>query len=131
MAAEPWVVVLSWTDSGGGNEVLALTRSRSKLLERLPIQPTDLPGQLKIIEGDPTIPGAWQSSVNGCDAVVHLAGAGLMDHRWSQAYRATLRESRIDSTYQIVRAIKQAAIDPGPCSMLQPSVSMAIETIVC
>ncbi|MEE2908491.1 MAG: TIGR01777 family oxidoreductase [Planctomycetota bacterium] len=95
-----------------GNEVLALTRSRSKLQASLSIKPSELPGELKIIEGDPTIPGAWQSSINGCDAVVHLAGAGIMDQRWSSAYRTTLRESRIDSTYQVVRAIKQAARRP-------------------
>ena len=95
-----------------GNEVLALTRNRSRFVERLAIDPTQFLGELKIIEGDPGIPGLWQSSVNGCDAVVHLAGAGLMDHRWSSDYRATLRESRIDSTYQIVRAIEQAARRP-------------------
>ncbi|MDG2424168.1 MAG: TIGR01777 family oxidoreductase [Phycisphaerales bacterium] len=95
-----------------GDEVLALTRNASKLKERLGIAHENLPGELKVIEGDPTVPGTWQASIDGCDAVVHLAGAGIMDQRWSSAYCATIRESRIDSTYQVVRAIKQASHRP-------------------
>ena len=35
-----------------------------------------------------------------------------MDRRWTSAYRSILRGSRVDSTYQIVRAIEQSARRP-------------------
>lgn len=95
-----------------GNEVLALTRSRSRFMDRLGGAADSQPGKLEVIEGDPTVPGDWQLKVDGCDAVVHLAGAGVLDKRWTQAYQKTIRDSRVDSTYQVVRAIKQASQRP-------------------
>ncbi|MCH2134489.1 MAG: TIGR01777 family oxidoreductase [Phycisphaerales bacterium] len=93
-----------------GDHVLAMTRQRSRLSDE------GLEGKgagtLEIIEGDPGVPGPWQQAIDGCDAVLHLAGAGVMDRRWSSTYRVTLRESRIDSTYQVVRAIELARQPP-------------------
>ncbi len=63
-----------------------------------------------VIEGNPAIPGSWQDAINGCDAVIHLAGAGVADRRWSAAYKKLILESRIDSTHQVVQAI-EAAVD--------------------
>jgi uncharacterized protein (TIGR01777 family) len=48
----------------------------------------------------------WEPSANrldqeallGADAVVSLAGAGVGDHRWTDAYKKTLRDSRLDTT---------------------------------
>lgn len=51
--------------------------------------------------GSPLDPGA----LDGVDAVVNLAGAGIADHRWSAEYRATIRRSRLDSTRTLVRAL--------------------------
>lgn len=36
--------------------------------------------------------------VGGLDALVHLAGAGIGDHRWSEGRKATILSSRIEST---------------------------------
>ena len=63
-----------------------------------------------VIEGNPALPGSWQDAVNGCDAVIHLAGAGIADRRWSGAYKKLISDSRIDSTHQVVQAI-EAAVD--------------------
>ncbi len=65
-----------------------------------------------VIEGNPAIPGSWQDSVSGCDAVIHLAGAGVADRRWNTAYKKLLLDSRIDSTHQVVQAIEAAADRP-------------------
>jgi uncharacterized protein (TIGR01777 family) len=39
------------------------------------------------------------------EAVVHLAGAGIGDHRWSNAYKRQLVDSRIDGTKLLAEAI--------------------------
>jgi uncharacterized protein (TIGR01777 family) len=60
---------------------------------------------VEIINGDPTEAGPWQESVAGCDAVVNLAGAGLFDKRWTAKYKATIRDSRVRATENVVAAL--------------------------
>jgi len=52
------------------------------------------------------------SAVDGCDAVVHLAGAGIGDHRWTDDYKKMIRESRVAGTTAIAGAITNAANPP-------------------
>lgn len=68
---------------------------------------------IEIAAGDPSCPGPWQAAVDGCDAVIHLAGASIADRRWTAAYRRAIVESRIDSTHQVVEAINTAARRPS------------------
>jgi uncharacterized protein (TIGR01777 family) len=44
-------------------------------------------------------------ALDGTDAVVHLSGAGIGDHRWTDAYRRELRASRIASTELLVSSL--------------------------
>lgn len=39
------------------------------------------------------------------DAVVHLAGAGVADHRWTSSYREVIRSSRVDGTTTVAIAM--------------------------
>ena len=55
----------------------------------------------------------------GSDAVVHLAGAGVADKRWSTAYKQTILRSRTDSTRTVVQAMLQ--LDPMPSVFLSGS----------
>ncbi len=63
---------------------------------------------------------AWRPSVepldpavvDGADAAVNLAGAGVGDHRWNDAYKALLRASRVNSTHALATAIAAAATPP-------------------
>ena len=48
----------------------------------------------------------------GTEAVIHLAGAGVGDHRWTDAYKKEIRDSRVKGTDTIARAI--ASLDPKP-----------------
>ncbi len=41
---------------------------------------------------------ADSSILEGCSAAVHLSGASVAGHRWTDAYKAKLAESRVDST---------------------------------
>jgi uncharacterized protein (TIGR01777 family) len=48
----------------------------------------------------------------GCDVVVHLAGAGLGDKRWSAAYKREIRESRVHGTDTLARSLALCADPP-------------------
>ncbi|MFD5100748.1 TIGR01777 family oxidoreductase [Streptomyces albidochromogenes] len=48
----------------------------------------------------------------GCEAVVHLAGAGVGDHRWTASYKREIRESRVLGTAAIAEAV--AGLDTPP-----------------
>ncbi len=48
----------------------------------------------------------------GVEGIVHLAGAGVGDHRWTDAYKAEILNSRVRGTDAIARAA--AALDPKP-----------------
>lgn len=94
------------------HSVVAITRSRSRFLKAMPPDVEAYADSLEVIEANPMIPGDWQDRLDGCDAVINLAGAGVLDRRWTPSYKKLLRESRIDSTYQIVRAIEGARKRP-------------------
>ncbi len=51
-------------------------------------------------------------TLEGVDAVVNLAGAGINDHRWTDEYKRLLLDSRISSTDTLVAAIGRAAQPP-------------------
>src|SRR3954451_23868982 len=50
--------------------------------------------------------------VDGVDAVVHLAGAGIGDHRWTADYKEEIRGSRVNGTTAVATAIASAAHPP-------------------
>jgi hypothetical protein len=57
--------------------------------------------------------------LDGIDAVVHLAGAGIGDKRWTDDYKRTIRDSRVGPTDLLARAI--AAATDGPRILLSGS----------
>lgn len=64
------------------------------------------------ITWDPTKGTIDLAALNGVDGVVHLAGAGVGDHRWSDDYKREILNSRVDSTNTIVRAMQQVEHRP-------------------
>ena len=50
--------------------------------------------------------------IDGADAVIHLAGAGIGDKRWTSAYKREVLESRTLSTALLARTIASAANKP-------------------
>jgi hypothetical protein len=91
---------------GRGDEVTAVSRSAARAKGLLGTR-------VRIVEGDPTATGPWQRSVDGCDAVVNLAGAGVAERRWTAAWKREIVRSRIESTRRVVEAIAAAARRPG------------------
>ncbi|MFB8397440.1 TIGR01777 family oxidoreductase [Streptomyces yangpuensis] len=55
----------------------------------------------------------------GCGAVVHLAGAGIGDHRWTAAYKRKIRDSRVLGTAAIANAL--AGLDEPPAVLVSGS----------
>ncbi len=85
---------------------VVLTRNRAGAAGKLP-------AGCEIVEGDPTVPGAWQDAVGTCEAVVNLAGENIFARRWSDAFKAKIHASRIDATQNTVAAIARAAVRPA------------------
>jgi hypothetical protein len=54
----------------------------------------------------------WTRTLDGADAVINLAGAGIAAHRWTPARKLLLIKSRLDSTRALVSAISQATKRP-------------------
>lgn len=54
------------------------------------------------------------------DSIVHLAGAGIGDHRWTDEYKRTLMSSRVDGTMLLANALADLGSD-GPQVLLSGS----------
>lgn len=70
---------------------------------------------VQVVRGDPTARGPWQAELAGSDVVVNLAGARIVDptHRWTDARKALLRNSRVETTKRVVEAMLEAARPPA------------------
>jgi class 3 adenylate cyclase/tetratricopeptide (TPR) repeat protein len=55
------------------------------------------------ISWDPSAGKIDTESLEGVDAVVNLSGAGIADHRWTDAYKATILSSRVLGTDLMAR----------------------------
>src|SRR6266851_609037 len=75
------------------------------------------------IVGDPVQPGPWMEAVSDCDAVVHLAGEGIFNRRWSQEFKDLIYSSRIKSTDNIVAALRKAPAAGAPGSPASSSLA--------
>ncbi len=90
---------------GLGHEVLRLVR-----------RPAGAPDE---VTWDPAAGTVDLGRLAGTQAVVHLAGAGVGDHRWTAAYRTVILDSRVQGTGTIARAV--AELDPAPAVLVSAS----------
>jgi len=81
-----------------GHEVIRLVR-------RAPSAPDE-------VRWDPRTGDVDLAGLAGVQGIVHLAGAGVGDKRWTDAYKAEILDSRVQGTTTIARAA--AALDPKP-----------------
>ena len=82
------------------------------VLSRSPDAARGMPRGIRIEEWDGKTPEGWGQLVNGADAIINLAGAGIADSRWTAQRKQLLRESRIHAGLAIQKAIQQAAQKP-------------------
>ncbi|MCX3060077.1 TIGR01777 family oxidoreductase [Streptomyces beihaiensis] len=68
---------------------------------------------------DPKAGHVDTARLEGCEAIVNLAGAGVGDHRWTAAYKREIRDSRVLGTSTLARAA--ASLDTPPRVFLNGS----------
>ena len=59
------------------------------------------------------------AALAGVDAVVHLAGEGIGDHRWSDEHKRRVLDSRVKGTTLVAETM--AALDPRPSVLVSAS----------
>ncbi len=89
-----------------GDQPVILSRQASKAKLRDDFQ------KAEVVQGDPTSSGAWEVAVEGCEAVVNLAGTNLFSKRWGPEVKRQIRDSRVYSTENLVGAIRKAGQRP-------------------
>jgi uncharacterized protein (TIGR01777 family) len=87
-----------------GHEVLRLVRRAPKS-----------PDEVQWDPGKALDPAA----LAGVTAAVNLAGAGVSDHRWTDDYKRTLLDSRLQTTHTLATAL--AAVTPRPAVLVNGS----------
>jgi hypothetical protein len=68
---------------------------------------------------DPAAGWVAPGALEGCDALVHLAGASIGEGRWTPKRKAVLRESRIEATRGLVKHL--ATLSDGPHVLVSAS----------
>lgn len=81
----------------GGHEVRRLVRKAPQAGE---------------IRWDPAAGTVDEGGLEGLDAVIHLAGAGIADSKWTPARKAEILGSRVDGTRTLVQAALRAKVPP-------------------
>jgi uncharacterized protein len=67
---------------------------------------------VEVIQGNPRDVGDWIQAVNGCDAVVNLAGEPVAGRRWNERIKQEIMASRVETTRNVVRAIQESEQPP-------------------
>jgi hypothetical protein len=89
-----------------GHEVVRVVRQ--------PVRPDD-----HVLQWNPQAGTIDASALEGADAAIHLAGAGIGDRRWNEARKRILFESRSRSTALLSRAL--AVLDRPPRVLVSAS----------
>jgi uncharacterized protein (TIGR01777 family) len=92
-----------------GSALVPHLRSQGNEVVRLVRRPTTAPDE---VTWDPAAGTFDLAGLQGTEAVVHLAGAGVGDHRWTDEYKRQILDSRVDGTRTIVDAITHLDVAP-------------------
>lgn len=85
-----------------GTELCRALQARGDDVVRLVRGVASRPDELRWDPGSGALP---TGALDGVDAVVNLAGAGVGDHRWTPDYKRTVLSSRVDTTRTLAEAI--------------------------
>ncbi|MFM7599274.1 MAG: TIGR01777 family oxidoreductase [Actinomycetota bacterium] len=92
-----------------GSALVPALRARGHEVVRLVRRAPSAPDEVR---WDPAAGTVDLAALQGIDAVVHLAGASVGDKRWTEAYKKEIRDSRVQGTTTIAKAM--ASLDPKP-----------------
>jgi uncharacterized protein (TIGR01777 family) len=90
--------------SAEGHEVIVLSRNPSRAKGFSP--------GVRLVAWDARTSEGWSQSVEGADAIVNLAGAGLADWLWTKSRKQILVESRIKAGEAVSEAVAKAENKP-------------------
>ncbi len=92
------------TGSSGliGTAIVGYLKSEGHTVQRLVRRQTVTPDE---ISWDPQAGTVDLAALDGVDAVIHLAGAGVGDKRWSAKYKSEILNSRLLGTTTIANAV--------------------------
>ncbi|HMC68272.1 MAG TPA: TIGR01777 family oxidoreductase [Mycobacteriales bacterium] len=93
--------------NGDGHEVVRLVRREARARDEA--------------QWDPASRRLDAAVLDGADAVVNLAGAGIGDRRWSDGYKKLVLDSRVDATTTIATAIAELPEADRPRVLLSAS----------
>lgn len=88
------------------HEIIILSRNPDAFSDALPKGTSLQQWDAKSAEG-------WGHLVDGADAIINLAGAGIADERWSKKRKASIVDSRVNAGQAIVAAVRAASKKPG------------------
>ena len=108
-------VVVSGSSGLIGRSVASALRARGDVVTPLVRRPP-APGEAK---WDPVAGTIDADALDGADAIVHLAGAGIGDKRWSAARRQEIMASRVGATALLARST--ASLTAPPAVMVSAS----------
>jgi uncharacterized protein len=91
-----------------GDDVVVLTRGGARR-----------EGQVRFVPWSPGQDGPWTLELDDADAVVHLAGQGIFDKRWSPEYIELCLQSRVQPTTHLAAAL--AGAKPRPRTWVSAS----------
>lgn len=92
-----------------GAALVDLLREHGHEVQRLVRRPVERPDE---VSWDPAAGRLDPTDLVGTDAVVNLGGAGIGDRRWTDAYKKTLRSSRLDGTSLLASTLAATASGP-------------------
>ena len=85
-----------------GTSLITALRKDGHEVQRLVRHPVTAADE---ITWDPATRSIDLAALEGIDAIVHLAGAGVGDKRWTAAYRETILRSRVEGTQTVAGAV--------------------------
>jgi uncharacterized protein (TIGR01777 family) len=99
-----------------GSALVPHLRSVGHDVLRVVRRPASAPDE---VTWDPAAGSIDLAALAGVDGVVHLAGAGVGDHRWSDDYKREILDSRVQGTHTIAQAMAQ--LEPRPRVLVSAS----------
>ena len=93
-----------------GSALVPALRARGDDVLRLVRRTAAAPDE---VAWDPSRGWVDAARLDGVDAVVHLAGAGVGDKRWTDSYKAEIRDSRVEGTRTIATTIANMSNKPS------------------
>lgn len=91
--------------SRGHSKIRILTRHKERTQKTYP-------HQVEIFQWEPILGTVEEGAFDGVEAVIHLAGEGVADGRWTETRKARILNSRVKGTQALIYAIQNSQTTP-------------------